>query len=308
MSQAPAEKAMESSLVSVEEDESYTSAAECAWLAPSDPVRAYHTSSDEDEMSKSLDASNEACCLLPEENDMSSPPAVFDKHYQAPDPPDKDMWNMCLRVNVDQRGQPYVCSDFKNGLMKLGLEHEIVGIGPLAFGKTWLVKLKTAEAVQTLANAKSIQVKGWYCAIRDPRKREIVVEVHWVPFNIPSGAMKQVFQKFGEVRKVARQEWSPIGLTVETTTRYVYLTLNVGVRVEDLPYLYDYNDRIQFLIIARGRPPLCLQCGTKRLLWETRCSSSNERCDGTRAPLDARVDGQVAMKCGKHEQPRNCTG
>lgn len=292
--QTPAEKEIESSLVSGEEEESCASPAEYAWLASSEHDGAYGASCDEDEMLKPLDASREECALLPDEDDMLNPPAVFNQDDQAPNPPDKDMWNMCLRLYCDPSAQPYTCSDFKKALEKLGLGHEIAGIGPLTFGKVWLLKLKTTEAWQTLANARSIKVKGRYCAVADPRKHDILVEVQWVPFNLPDATIVKILQKYGAVSSVARQEWSPYRRTVDTTTRYVHLRLNEGVGVEDLPYLYSYSDQQQLHIVVQGRLPLCFKCGTEHRVRQACRNRRNERCDGTRAPPVKPGDVQVA--------------
>ncbi|KAL1415846.1 hypothetical protein MTO96_028629 [Rhipicephalus appendiculatus] len=132
--QTPAEKEMESSLVSGEEEESYPSCAAHAWLTRSEDDGAYVTFADEGEMFEHVVTSGEACGLLSEDDDdMLNPPAVFNQDHRAAEPP--DTWNMCLRLHCDSCAQPYTCSDFRIPLKKLGLAHEIVGIGPLTFGK-----------------------------------------------------------------------------------------------------------------------------------------------------------------------------
>ncbi|KAH7979072.1 hypothetical protein HPB49_007969 [Dermacentor silvarum] len=147
-------------------------------------------------------------------------------------------------------------------MLKSGLYHEVVGIGPLQYKKVWVMKLKTPHVLRALVAYGRMQVKERYCAIIDPAVEEVWFKVHWVPLQISNASLRRGLQEYGTVKKVSSQMWSKDEAVAKSTTRHVRLCLKEGLEVKDLPHLWLYKDR-SLLIDVPGRPPLCQKCSTR---------------------------------------------
>ncbi|XP_049514629.1 uncharacterized protein LOC125941449 [Dermacentor silvarum] len=164
---------------------------------------------------------------------------------------------MCLFLYCDPSGRPYNFCDFVEPLKALGLNHDIAGLGPVQ-GR-WLLKLKTTEALQTLAKAGSMLVKGRYCAVVEPGVEEIWMKVNWVPFNISNASLREALQEFGIVKKVSCYKWSTDEDVLNRTDRHVRLRLKEGMKSKDLPHLWTYRG-VTLLFVVPDRPPMCEKC------------------------------------------------
>ncbi|XP_070381891.1 uncharacterized protein [Dermacentor albipictus] len=170
---------------------------------------------------------------------------------------EREALDRCLLLHCDPSGCPYDYYDFVEATKALRLDHDVEGLGPLQ-GK-WMIKLKTTEAAQTLANAAGMLVKGRYCAVVEPGVEEIWMKVHWVPFNISNASLREALQEFGVVKRVSCHRWSTDEDEVDETTRHVRLCLKEGMTVEDLPHLWMYRGQT-LIFVAPGRPPICMKC------------------------------------------------
>ncbi|KAH9371049.1 hypothetical protein HPB48_011433 [Haemaphysalis longicornis] len=136
-----------------------------------------------------------------------------------------------------------------------GKRHRAVSDEPL-----WLVKLRTAEAKETLVRSGGIQVKGRYCAVIDPARQEVTVKVHWVPFDDPDEAVRDILCEFGEVKEIKREEWKVAGFDLpDSTTRTVRMTLHEGITPDSIPDMFAYGEGA-VLCVVPGRAPTCLRC------------------------------------------------
>ncbi|KAL1415844.1 hypothetical protein MTO96_028627 [Rhipicephalus appendiculatus] len=200
---------------------------------------ALASSSAAGELYEPLAVSGETCGVSPEE-DVLHPAAVFEDK-QAYDSAEDETWEMCLFLRCDPCGHPLKCSDLKDALKPFGLIDEVAVIAPLTPGKVWLLKLKTREAFRVLVKVGRIAVKERYFEVVDPRVREIRINVHWVPFNLPNAAIRKLFQKYGFVMNVTCRMMCEDNIVSATTTRNVRLYLKEGVGVDDIPYLLRFG-------------------------------------------------------------------
>ncbi|KAH7970287.1 hypothetical protein HPB49_002262 [Dermacentor silvarum] len=166
---------------------------------------------------------------------------------------------MCIFLECDPAGRPYERQSFEKALEELGLDHDVACIGKLR--RTWLIKLKTTETLQTLVKAGGMMVRGHYCAIVDPAMEETWMTIHWVPLNISSASLREALQEFGLVKKVTCRKWSMDEDKVDTTSRHVRICLKEGLEVTDLPHLWEHFG-VTMLIVTPRRPPFCLVCLT----------------------------------------------
>lgn len=166
-------------------------------------------------------------------------------------------FDMCLYLYDDPDGRPYNNSDFERALEARGLLEYVDFVRPKRFSSVWVLKLKTTEGKQTVANVRSLYVKGLYCAIVDPCLEDTCIKVHWVPFGIPDETLRIAFRRFGIVKEVVREK---VFEDIESTTRHITISLKGGIRKEDLPHLWELDGKKVHISIP-GRPRGCLVCG-----------------------------------------------
>nr|XP_050023027.2 uncharacterized protein LOC126517363 [Dermacentor andersoni] len=198
--------------------------------------------------------------VSPAVEEMSRPLVVSgqDEAFDASSDREEAEWDMCLFMDCDPWGRPYFCCDFEDAVRGLGLsQDDIAGLGKLERG--WVIQLKTTEALQTLAKAGTMLVKGWYCAIMEPAMKETWMQVHCVPLRITNAFIREGLQEFGIVKKVSCGKWRRNESVVSSTTRHVRICLKEGMKVTDIPYLWEHGGET-FLIAIRERPPFCLNC------------------------------------------------
>lgn len=184
---------------------------------------------------------------------------------------DEDL-KMCLFLYDDPDGRPYDKSDYERALKEHGLLEYVESVAPKLLSSIWVLKMKTTEGKQTVANVRGLHVKGMYCAIVDPcLQEETCVRVHWVPFNVPNETLRNAFQRFGVVKEVIREKLID---DIEGTTRHITICLNKGIRKGDLPHLWNLGDTEVHIFIP-GRPRVCLTCGGP---YHVRADCPTKRC------------------------------
>ncbi|KAK8777960.1 hypothetical protein V5799_020699 [Amblyomma americanum] len=116
------------------------------------------------------------------------------------------------------------------------------------------------EAKDAVLAAGGPSVKGGYCAIIDPCRKEIKVKIHWVPLHIPSETLRKALSGFGEVIEIRHEEWNVPGFELaESTTRVSRMVLKEGATAEELPHLFKFYGGSVFVVVS-GRAPVSLRC------------------------------------------------
>ncbi|KAH6943257.1 hypothetical protein HPB50_017983 [Hyalomma asiaticum] len=175
-----------------------------------------------------------------------------------------------LILYCDPRGSPYEFSDFYEALDTIGLGDDIAGLSPLADGNKWVLQLKTTRALETLAIAGRIKVKGRFCTIDDPGARTVLLTVDYVPFGVPNDHVSKLLEEYGVVETVNTRLRSAGGSLAAGTVRHVRLSLREGLDREYVPHALRYDDN-EFLVVVPGRPSLCLRCrGRGHVMYECR--------------------------------------
>ncbi|KAK8761134.1 hypothetical protein V5799_027599 [Amblyomma americanum] len=125
------------------------------------------------------------------------------------------------------------------------------------FGGSFFVRRRRTLYLLT---DRALSVKRGYCAIIDPCRKAIKVNVHWVPFQIPSENLRVAVSEFGEVMEIRHEEWNVPGFqSAESTTRIARMVLKEVVAPEELPHLFKlYGGSV--LVVVPGRAPVCLRC------------------------------------------------
>ncbi|CAN7979052.1 unnamed protein product [Ixodes persulcatus] len=124
----------------------------------------------------------------------------------------------------------------------------------------WLLKLRTPEDKAKLLEAGHLEVKGRFCLVVDPSRRELRIKLHWVTFDVPVDTVRRAFEPFGVVKEIIRERWKIDGFVdVESTTLVVRMELNEGVALESLPHqLRICGGKVP--VVDPGRVPICLRC------------------------------------------------
>ncbi|CAN7949567.1 unnamed protein product [Ixodes hexagonus] len=142
-----------------------------------------------------------------------------------------------------------------------------------------MVTLKTPLAKQKLVSVASFEAKGKRCVVIDPKKSEVRLKLHWIPFHLPDDVVKRALEPYGKVEDVGRETWRVGGFEgVQSTTRVVRLTLREGCTLEKLPHQLRLPG-CTALVLAPGRAPLCLRC---RRTGHIRREYRVPRCDSCR--------------------------
>lgn len=113
------------------------------------------------------------------------------------------------------------------------------------------------------------------------------LKIHWLPFHLADSVVRSTLEEYGKVEEITRETWRVEGFEgVETTTRFVRLTLKEGVKLEQLPHQLRIMDG-NALIVVPGRPPLCLRC---KFTGHVRKDCRVPRCDGCRRFGHVKID------------------
>ncbi|KAH8040384.1 hypothetical protein HPB51_010164 [Rhipicephalus microplus] len=117
--------------------------------------------------------------------------------------------------------QERAIEDFRAPLEELSVIKVVSGIGPYQMRHIWMLKLRTSEAKKNvLLGTGGNHVKGRYCAVIDPVKKEITVKLNWAAFDVPNEAIRNVLSEYGDVKEVKLQERCVPGFEqAESTTR-----------------------------------------------------------------------------------------
>ncbi|KAK8763682.1 hypothetical protein V5799_033708 [Amblyomma americanum] len=145
---------------------------------------------------------------------------------------------LCVFLCGDTSKRPYRVEIFRQALEDAEVLKDISGIGASQMSNFWVLRFRTQEAKKAVLAAGGLSVKGAYCAIIDPCRKEIKVKVHWVQFHIPSDTLRKALSEFGEVMKIRHEEGIVQGFeSAESTTRASSLVLKEGVTAQKLPHL-----------------------------------------------------------------------
>ncbi|XP_064468611.1 uncharacterized protein LOC135381290 [Ornithodoros turicata] len=164
-------------------------------------------------------------------------------------------------LHGDITGRPYKAEHFEEGLKAvLNIKEEVVSTGVYQMNHVWVVTLQSALSKQKLVSLKELQVKGKQCHIIDPNVKEVQVKLHWLPVFVPDEEVKNVFEPFGKIMQLEKIKWTRPGMEgVYTATRSAKLRLGKGITVDSLPHQVKvFGGTV--LVVAQGRPPLCLKC------------------------------------------------
>ncbi|KAK8770386.1 hypothetical protein V5799_013150 [Amblyomma americanum] len=177
--------------------------------------------------------------------------------------------------------------DFRQLLQGAGVFKDISGIGAYHMSHLWLVRFRTQEAKDAVLAAGGLSVKGGYCAIIDPCRKEIMVKIHWVPFHIASETLRKALSEFGEVMEIWHEERNVRGFeSAESTTRVARMVLKEGVTAEEQPHLFKFYGG-SILMVVPGRAPVRLRCRRRR---HNRHDCQKPRCTKSRAFGHVRED------------------
>lgn len=194
-------------------------------------------------------------------------------------------WERSLYLYANPDGCPYDNSDYERALEERELLEYVDSVGPKRANGAWLLKLKTTEAKETVANIGALLVKGLYCAIVDPCQEETCLKVHGVPFHVSNETLRKTFRRFGAVKEVIREACPVKGLEeVEYTTRHISMRLKPTVKKKDVPLWRNIGD-VAVQVFVPGRMPVCLTCGGpghRRLL----CPLERSFRGGRKRPYD----------------------
>ncbi|KAM7306624.1 uncharacterized protein ISCGN_010327 [Ixodes scapularis] len=182
-------------------------------------------------------------------------------------------------LHCDISGRPYRIEDFRNSLETVGVLKEVAACGSYQMNHVWMVTLHSLAAKHKLASAKELLVKGKRCLVIDPDKTEVRLRLHWVPYHVTDDNVKTALEPYGRVEEVTREKWHVKGFEgVQSTTRLARLTLKEGKTIESLPHQIRLAGGM-VLVVAPGRPPLCLRC---RRTGHIRKECRVPRCDSCR--------------------------
>ncbi|KAL1468609.1 hypothetical protein MTO96_041383 [Rhipicephalus appendiculatus] len=188
------------------------------------------------------------------------PDDEVDRGCQLRHSPDEEVLERPLILCCDRRGHPFDISDFQEALQALGIGDQIAGMTPLEDGNKWLLQLKTMEALDTLAKARSVTVKGQSCAVVDPSARKISVTVRVAPYSMPHENVRRVLEKYGTVERVTCASRPYDDYFSRSAFRRVRLHLKEGLDEKDIPPVLDSENRGERLVVVKERPSLCLKC------------------------------------------------
>lgn len=174
--------------------------------------------------------------------------------------PTGDAAKLSVILHADLQGRPYRIEDFREPLDKVGVLPGVAGLGAFQMSHVWLLKLHSLEAKTKLLEAGNLQVKGRFCLLVDPSRRELRIKLHWVTFDVPADTVLRAFEPFGSVKEIIREKWKVPGFVdVESTTLVVRMMLKEGVSLESLPHQLRICGG-NVLVVVPGRAPICLRC------------------------------------------------
>ncbi|KAM7294844.1 hypothetical protein ISCGN_024350 [Ixodes scapularis] len=165
-------------------------------------------------------------------------------------------------LHGDPQGRPYRTQDFAEALEEtVGMKH-VVGLGAFQLNHVWVCTLDSTDNKERLVALKEITVKGKRCIVIDPYLKEAVIRVNWLPTFVTDEEVCKALVEYKNVTKICREKWkSPSGKhEVETSTRFVTVTMKEGKGKEDLPHQWKVAG-YPVLLYVPGRPPMCLRCG-----------------------------------------------
>lgn len=165
----------------------------------------------------------------------------------------------CLYLFVNPDGCPYFRPDYERALEERGLLDYVDSVGPNQAHGARLLRLKTAEAKQYVANLRALLVKGLYCAIVDPCLPVACVKVHGVPFHVSKKTVRKIFLPFGAVPEVIR-EMCPVKELEDVESTTCHVSIYLEDEKKHLP-LRRYIGDTEVHMFVPGRRPICLKCG-----------------------------------------------
>ncbi|CAN7977237.1 unnamed protein product [Ixodes persulcatus] len=126
-----------------------------------------------------------------------------DYRLQLPALPTGDAAKLSVILHADLQGRPYRIEDFREPLNKAGVLPGVAGLGAFQMSHVWLLKLRTPEDKAKLLEAGHLEVKGRFCLVVDPSRRELRIKLHWVTFDIPVDTVRRAFEPFGVARRLS---------------------------------------------------------------------------------------------------------
>lgn len=174
--------------------------------------------------------------------------------------PSGDMFLNSVLLHADITGRPYRIEDFKGELQRLGVLPALKAGGAYQMNHVWLFTFQSPDAPRKLLDARELRVKEKKCLVVDPNDGEVRLKLHWLPFHVSDEAVRRALEQYGKVSEITRDTWRTDGFAgVQSTTRFVKMTLKNGVTKDTLPH----QMRVQggnVLVLVPGRAPLCLRC------------------------------------------------
>ncbi|KAK8786036.1 hypothetical protein V5799_007597 [Amblyomma americanum] len=135
---------------------------------------------------------------------VSAPPG--DCRFLLPTLPSDEGVRFCVFLHGDTSKRPYRIEDFRQPLEDAGVLKDISCIAAYQMSHLWLVRFRTQGVKDAVLAAGGLSVKGGYCAIIDPCRKEMKVKIHWVPFHIPSETLRKALSEFGEAMEIRQEE------------------------------------------------------------------------------------------------------
>ncbi|XP_065298575.2 uncharacterized protein [Dermacentor albipictus] len=163
-------------------------------------------------------------------------------------------------LHGDLKARPYRVEDFRDALVHLGVLPEVIALGAFQMNHVWAVTFKSAEATKKMVGIGEVLVKEKRCLVVDPENQEVRIKLYWVLHNVPDEEVRSALAPYGKTSDIYKERWRVHGIADKgSSTRTVGLKLKPGVTLEDLPHQLRVAG-IMALLVAPGRPPLCLRC------------------------------------------------
>ncbi|KAM7312513.1 hypothetical protein ISCGN_009418 [Ixodes scapularis] len=202
-------------------------------------------------------------------------------------------------LHTDVRGRPYRVEDFCDTLSLLALLPEVVTLKAYQMNHVWAVTFKSPEGERKILAAGDIVVKGRRRVIVEPANRDVRVKTHWLLHYVPEDEVRVALAPYGQVIDVGTEKWRVQGVMgCGSMTRTAVIRLKPGIGLKDLPHQLRIAGG-PALVVAPGRPPLCLRCQrtglTRRDCLVPKCASCHRF-------------GHVAESCIRTYAAATCSG
>lgn len=95
------------------------------------------------------------------------------------------------------KGRPYRIHDFRWELERLDVMKDLTSAGPHQMNHVWMLRMHSLAAKQRLVDGKELTINS--------ANRAVKVQLHWVPYDVPNGQVKEELQLYGKVSEITRE-------------------------------------------------------------------------------------------------------